>query len=42
MKEKEKTFIKFSSYNKPNEKELQLSNFVDQKPKLRYFTMGMI
>jgi hypothetical protein len=39
LKDKGKTSIKFSSDNRPNE-ELQLSNFVEQKPKLRYFTMG--
>ena len=37
---KEKTSVKFSSYNKNEEQELQLSNFVEQKQKLRYFTMG--
>lgn len=37
---KGKTSIKFSSHNKNEEQELQLSNFVEQKPKLRYFTMG--
>lgn len=38
---KEKTSVKFSSSNKPNEElELQLSSFENQKPKLRYFTMG--
>ena len=41
LKEKGKTSVKFSSSNKPNEElELQLSNFENQKPKLRYFTMG--
>jgi hypothetical protein len=40
---KGKTSVKFSSYNKKEEQELQLSNFVEQqKPKLRYFTMGSI
>ena len=38
---KGKSSVKFSSSNKPNEElELQLSNFEEQKPKLRYFTMG--
>ena len=41
LKDKGKTSIKFSSDNRPNE-ELQLSNFVEQKPTLRYFTMGSI
>jgi len=41
LKDKRKTSVKFSSYIRPNQElELQLSNFVDQKPKLRYFTMG--
>jgi len=39
LRDNRKTSVKFSSDNRPNE-ELQLSNFVDQKPKLRYFTMG--
>jgi hypothetical protein len=38
---KGKSSVRFSSSNKPNEElELQLSNFEEQKPKLRYFTMG--
>ncbi len=38
---KGKNSVKFSSSNKPNEElELQLSNFKEQKPKLRYFIMG--
>lgn len=37
---KEKTSVKFSSYNKNEEQELRLSNFIEQKRKLRYFTMG--
>ena len=36
---KGKHSVKFSSSNRPNQ-ELQLSNFKEQKPKLRYFTMG--
>jgi hypothetical protein len=41
LKDKGKTSIKFSSYNKKNQElELQLSNFENQKPKLRYFIMG--
>jgi hypothetical protein len=41
LKKNEKTSVKFSSYSKLNkEEELQLSNFEEQKPKLRYFTMG--
>ena len=40
---KGKNSVKFSSYNKLNQElELQLSNFKEQKPKLRYFTMGSI
>jgi hypothetical protein len=36
-----KNSIKFSSYNNSTkENVLQLSNFVEQKPKLKYFTMG--
>jgi len=37
---KGKTSVKFRSYNRNSEEKLQLSNFVEQKPKLRYFTMG--
>jgi hypothetical protein len=41
LKANGKTSIKFSSINNPGEEqELQLSNFIEQKPKLRYFTMG--
>jgi len=40
LKKRGKNSVKFSSYNRNNEEELQLSNFVEQKPKLRYFTMG--
>ena len=40
LKKRGKNSVKFSSYNRKNEEELQLSNFVEQKPKLRYFTMG--
>lgn len=39
LKKNEKNFVKFSSYNKPN-LEIQLTEFKEQKPKLRYFTMG--
>ncbi len=41
LRKKGKTSVKFSSYNKQEEEqELQLSSFTEQKPKLRYFTMG--
>lgn len=41
LKKNGKNSVKLSSYNKKNEElELRLSNFVEQKPKLRYFTMG--
>jgi hypothetical protein len=43
LKKKGKNSIKFSSYNNSTkETELQLSNFVEQKPKLKYFTMGSL
>ena len=40
LKKNKKTSVKFSSHNKNEEQELQLSNFEGQKQKLRYFTMG--
>ena len=41
LEKNEKKTVKFSSNNRKNEeKELLLSSFVEQKPKLRYFTMG--
>ena len=39
----DKNSIKFSTYNNSKKKtELQLSNFIEQKPKLKYFTMGSL
>jgi hypothetical protein len=39
LRDNRKTSVKFSSSNRPNQ-ELQLSSFTEQKPTLRYFTMG--